>query len=624
MPLAPVVDSNLGLPDPAEQARKEAELAVQLAGTQQRNQLIGVEVQQHQLALDEAKRKAEADARLQADIATLGEAPSAAQVYRVIYRNPQVADKYKPFADQLKTEEKAALGAQTMQILMPLLNGDNKAAMKVGEDIAKAYDNAGKAGDAKALRAKLAMIPENAASIIADLSATGSALLGHEGYLDATKNTKVALQAAKADAEDKEAKAGISKIDLETERPKRLSEINQANSAAAASQASARASDASVRKSNFDIRKGEALLPSERQISEADATTKKAAAVEAARLYKAQADEAVAKAITAAAGAKEAPAVQQAMRIQAEAKAKLDAAQSQYADRTAVADIGEKEAKALLAKVSAGFAVSDKMLDQQLKAAQKEKYVQDANEKREAMNSLGKDAIKKTEELGAAESQARTAVARIKPLIDGFKKLGGYRPEDPIPVDLSNKGDFTSSGVPARIAEWLKAFTGNEDSRTRLRQLLRQETIPKALQLLRNNAIGGISRITNAEFMIAQKGFPEDTENPLVIARSLELALKGYEAEEKMSRVERMWLYKNKTPGAATKDMSIDGVSIPAGTDLEDAKIQYLRATMGDDRAAKDTAPTAPSPASVPASPPTDKRAALEAERAALRKELGL
>lgn len=210
MPLPPIDDYLLKLPDPTDAFRKNLEAATGVAQVQQRGELYAAQAQEALAQAREREQKMAMEQRLQADIAGLGDNPAPSQVAMLMLRNPHASDKIKPAFEGLAAEEKKASIAQGAPILSALINGSPETAIQHAEEIATGLENSGQVAKAQGLRDVVKRIKEDQASATLALSGSLSAVMGAAEFKAAFHDMTMLAderRVKKAEATEKESDA---------------------------------------------------------------------------------------------------------------------------------------------------------------------------------------------------------------------------------------------------------------------------------------------------------------------------------------------------------------------------------------------------------------------------------
>lgn len=127
-----------------------------------------------------------------------------------------------------------------------------------------------------------------------------------------------------------------------------------------------------------------------------------------------------------------------------------------------------------------------------------------------------------------------------------------------------------AAGVGAKGAELYKSITGNQDAISALRQ---EYTRIRAQGVMKSLPPGPAS---DKDVQMAQKGFPEDTASPSVMASFLRglAKVQRYEAASKSAEAE--WVNAVGHMGKPKTDITIDGITVPKGSTYVDFTRQYL------------------------------------------------
>jgi hypothetical protein len=138
--------------------------------------------------------------------------------------------------------------------------------------------------------------------------------------------------------------------------------------------------------------------------------------------------------------------------------------------------------------------------------------------------------------------------------------------------DLANRleAEGMRSGVTAKGAELYKSLSGNQDAITQLRQ---EYTRIRSQGVIKMMPPGNSS---DKDVTIFSAGFPEDTASPQIMAQFLRglAKVQNYEAISRAAEAE--WVNSVGHMGKPKTDITVDGISVPAGTTFADFSLQYL------------------------------------------------
>jgi len=173
-----------------------------------------------------------------------------------------------------------------------------------------------------------------------------------------------------------------------------------------------------------------------------------------------------------------------------------------------------------------------------------------AQAQNEASPGLSEAATVRVNEAFTASDAARNRVAQLDSLVSRFNDPG-----------------FMSSllGRGFRAATELLGFGAGEYSQL-VQEFMRLRQLDVA------QALKGLAPVTEREFDTVQRGFPGERAGPEAIQNYLRAASKvaGYEAQ--YQRFRAMFMDANRgSMGRANRTIEIDGVTIPAGTDMSSA-----------------------------------------------------
>jgi hypothetical protein len=126
------------------------------------------------------------------------------------------------------------------------------------------------------------------------------------------------------------------------------------------------------------------------------------------------------------------------------------------------------------------------------------------------------------------------------------------------------------SGVTAKGAELYKSLSGNQDAITQLRQ---EYTRIRSQGVIKTLPPGNSS---DKDVKIFSAGFPEDTASPQIMAQFLRglAKVQNYEAISRAAEAE--WVNSVGHMGKPKTDITVDGISVPAGTTFPEFARQYL------------------------------------------------
>lgn len=157
-----------------------------------------------------------------------------------------------------------------------------------------------------------------------------------------------------------------------------------------------------------------------------------------------------------------------------------------------------------------------------------------------------------------------------------------------------------SSGLLAKGAEAYKKLTGGQNDITRLRAEYNRIVTPAAMAAYKTVASGSTS---DKDIETAMTGVPSDTADASTMASFLRGAAKLQVYDSVINNAKSEWLQAVKSLGKAKNDITVDGVTVPAGTTFKGFTDAYVQkkvaaqvnanelATRGYLKYAVDTAP---------------------------------
>jgi hypothetical protein len=131
--------------------------------------------------------------------------------------------------------------------------------------------------------------------------------------------------------------------------------------------------------------------------------------------------------------------------------------------------------------------------------------------------------------------------------------------------DLAARLDAESpaSGIAARGWEALKRLTGNQNEVSRLRSEYSRLVTPAAMAAYKKVASGSTS---DKDIDTAMTGVPSDTADAATMAAFLRGAAKLQVYDSVLNNAKSEWLQSVRNLGKAKTDITVDGVTVPAGT----------------------------------------------------------
>jgi hypothetical protein len=132
-------------------------------------------------------------------------------------------------------------------------------------------------------------------------------------------------------------------------------------------------------------------------------------------------------------------------------------------------------------------------------------------------------------------------------------------------TDLASRLEAVTptSGVVARAGEALKRLTGSQDEFTRLRSEYSRIVTPAAMAAYKKVASGSTS---DKDIDTAMTGVPSDTADPATMVAFLRGAAKLQVYDSVLNNARSEWLQAVHNLGKSKSDITVDGVTVPAGT----------------------------------------------------------
>lgn len=125
-------------------------------------------------------------------------------------------------------------------------------------------------------------------------------------------------------------------------------------------------------------------------------------------------------------------------------------------------------------------------------------------------------------------------------------------------------------GSISTASEWLKKTTGNQDAVTALRQeysRIRSQGVIKSLP-------PGVA--SDRDIALAMEGFPVPTADSKTLASFLRGMAKLQQYDATLNDAKARWFGEVRNLGPAKRDIEIDGVKVPAGTNFLDFSKQFV------------------------------------------------
>lgn len=131
-----------------------------------------------------------------------------------------------------------------------------------------------------------------------------------------------------------------------------------------------------------------------------------------------------------------------------------------------------------------------------------------------------------------------------------------------------------SSGLTAKGSEALKKLTGNQNEVSRLRAEYGRIVTPAAMAAYKTVASGSTS---DKDIETAMTGVPSDTADASTMASFLRGAAKLQVYDSVLSNAKSEWLQVVKSLGKPKTDITVDGVTVPAGTTFKQFTDAYVQ-----------------------------------------------
>lgn len=151
-------------------------------------------------------------------------------------------------------------------------------------------------------------------------------------------------------------------------------------------------------------------------------------------------------------------------------------------------------------------------------------------------------------------------------------------------LDAAAKAGDLSDGNYARVKEWFKQQTGNQEYVTALRN---EYTRLRTTSVLKNLPPGPA---TDRDIEMASKGFPSETADAATMSSFLRGMAKLQRIDAATSTARAEWAGAVGHLGKPKTDIEIDGIKVPAGTSFTDFSRQFIT-RMADTKAAQAAAP---------------------------------
>lgn len=141
-------------------------------------------------------------------------------------------------------------------------------------------------------------------------------------------------------------------------------------------------------------------------------------------------------------------------------------------------------------------------------------------------------------------------------------------------IDALDKSGDLASGITARGREAIKRVTGNQNEITRLRSEYSRIVTPAAMAAYKTVASGSTS---DKDIETAMTGVPSDTADPATMASFLRGAAKLQVYDSVLNNAKSEWLQSVKSLGKTKSDITVDGVTVPAGTTFKQFTDAYVQ-----------------------------------------------
>lgn len=140
-------------------------------------------------------------------------------------------------------------------------------------------------------------------------------------------------------------------------------------------------------------------------------------------------------------------------------------------------------------------------------------------------------------------------------------------------IQIDKAANALGGGVTAKAGElWKKTF-GDQNELTRIRSEYARIVTPAAMAAYKTVHAGAVS---DKDVQTAMVGVPADTANPELLASFLRGAAKIQTYESVLHNAKAEWLGAVQNLGKAKRDVTIDGVVVPAGTSFKQFVDEYV------------------------------------------------
>lgn len=263
MPLQPLDNYLLQLPNPADEARKNTETSLGIEQLGQRQRQLDLAAQETQLKVDEAARQRSLDE----EFYQLAQNPSAANIRAMMIRQPKYAAHLADMSKQLNAQQLQVRRGQLSEPLLALARKEPQYALARLDDLAEAHRNSGDEREAQGLERITGLIRDGRTGLAQGL--LGSLLMGtmEEDKFLSIYGPLMPDAVAKAEAESRDAVNKADKSGVEAEAAKKFGMINAGNESVQ------KAAEASLAKTNAGVAEKTALLAAEAGIAASQAAT---------------------------------------------------------------------------------------------------------------------------------------------------------------------------------------------------------------------------------------------------------------------------------------------------------------------------------------------------------------
>lgn len=131
-----------------------------------------------------------------------------------------------------------------------------------------------------------------------------------------------------------------------------------------------------------------------------------------------------------------------------------------------------------------------------------------------------------------------------------------------------------SSGLTAKGMEALKRVTGNQNEVTRMRAEYNRIVTPAAMAAYKTVASGSTS---DKDIETAMTGVPSDTADAATMSAFLRGAAKLQVYDSVLNNAKSEWLQAVRSLGKSKSDITVDGVTVPAGTTFKAFTDAYVQ-----------------------------------------------